>query len=95
MKFILLLPHKVLILNMFVLSQNGRHYHYFSFGCSELGILCMIKKYRRLDVSEFTLVQVNHIEGCCMLFGAPPWSSGSVLDPRSLPPVFESRRGHI
>ena len=27
--------------------------------------------------------------------GAPPWSSGSVLDHRSLPPVFESRRGHI
>ena len=26
--------------------------------------------------------------------GAPPWSSGSVLDHRSLPPVFESRRGH-
>ena len=29
------------------------------------------------------------------LVGAPPWSSGSVLDHRSLPPVFESRRGHI
>ena len=29
------------------------------------------------------------------LCGAPPWSSGSVLDYRSLPPVFESRRGHI
>ena len=27
--------------------------------------------------------------------GAPPWSSGSVLHHRSLPPVFESRRGHI
>ena len=26
---------------------------------------------------------------------APSWSSGSVLDHRSLPPVFESRRGHI
>ena len=26
---------------------------------------------------------------------APPWSRGSVLDHRSLPPVFESRRGHI
>ena len=26
---------------------------------------------------------------------APPWSSGSVLDHRSLPPVFESRRGHV
>jgi len=26
---------------------------------------------------------------------APPWSSGSVLDHRSLQPVFESRRGHI
>ena len=26
---------------------------------------------------------------------APPWSSGSVLDHKSLPPVFESRRGHI
>ena len=25
----------------------------------------------------------------------PPWSSGSVLDHRSLPPVFESRRGDI
>ena len=25
--------------------------------------------------------------------GAPSWSSGSVLDHRSLPPVFESRRG--
>ena len=25
----------------------------------------------------------------------PPWSSGSVLDRRSLPPVFESRREHI
>jgi len=29
------------------------------------------------------------------LWGAPPWCSGSVLDHRSLPPVFESRRGHI
>ena len=28
-------------------------------------------------------------------FGVPPWSSGSVLDHSSLPPVFESRRGHI
>ena len=27
--------------------------------------------------------------------GAPPWSSDSVLDHRSLPPVFESRCGHI
>jgi len=26
---------------------------------------------------------------------AHPWSSGSVFDYRSLPPVFESRRGHI
>jgi len=26
---------------------------------------------------------------------APPWSNGSVLDYLSLPPVFESRRGHI
>jgi len=26
---------------------------------------------------------------------APPWSSGSVLDHRSLPPGFEFRRGHI
>jgi len=26
---------------------------------------------------------------------APPWSSGSVLDHRSLPLVFESQRGHI
>ena len=26
---------------------------------------------------------------------APPWSSGNVLDHRSLPPVFESRSGHI
>ena len=25
----------------------------------------------------------------------PPWSSGSVLDYRSLPPVFKSQRGHI
>ena len=28
-------------------------------------------------------------------YWAPLWSSGSVLDHRSLPPVFESRRGHI
>ena len=27
--------------------------------------------------------------------GAPSWSSGSVLDHISLPPVFESRCGHI
>ena len=27
--------------------------------------------------------------------GAPPWYSGSMLDHRSLPPVFKSRRGHI
>jgi len=26
---------------------------------------------------------------------APPWSSGSVLDHRLLPPVFESQRGNI
>ena len=29
------------------------------------------------------------------LFSSKPWSSGSVLDHISLPPVFESRRGHI
>ena len=29
------------------------------------------------------------------LYRAPPWYSGSVLDYRSPPPVFESRRGHI
>ena len=27
--------------------------------------------------------------------GAPPWCSGSVLDYISLPPVFESLRGHM
>jgi len=27
--------------------------------------------------------------------GAPPWSSGSVLDHGSLPLVFEYRRGHM
>ena len=27
--------------------------------------------------------------------GGPPWSSGSVLDHRSLPPVFESRREYF
>ena len=27
--------------------------------------------------------------------GGPPWSSDSVLDHKSLPPVFESRRGQI
>ena len=27
--------------------------------------------------------------------GAPPWSSSSVLDHRSLPPMFESQHGHI
>ena len=34
-------------------------------------------------------------EATQFLDGAPPWSIGSVLDHRSLPPVFESRRGHI
>ena len=29
------------------------------------------------------------------VLGAPPWSSGSVLNHWSLPPVFESRRGYI
>ena len=29
------------------------------------------------------------------MFFSSPWSSGSVLDHRSLPPVFESRRGDI
>ena len=29
------------------------------------------------------------------IIGAPPWSSGSVLDHRSQPPGFESRSGHI
>ena len=28
-------------------------------------------------------------------FRVPPWSSSSVLNHRSLPPVFEFRRGHI
>jgi len=27
--------------------------------------------------------------------GVPPWSNNSLLDHRSLPPVFESRHGHI
>jgi len=29
------------------------------------------------------------------LVWAPPWSSSSMLDDGSLPPVFESRCGHI
>ena len=29
------------------------------------------------------------------VFGAPPWSNGSVLDHRSPPLVFKSRSGHI
>ena len=29
------------------------------------------------------------------MFRTPLWSSGNVLDHRSLPPVFEYRRGHI
>ena len=38
----------------------------------------------------------KHTHMCtCMHVGALPWSSSSVLDHRSLPPVFESRRGHI
>jgi len=35
------------------------------------------------------------LSGSSSLSGVPPWSSGSLLDHRSLPPIFESRRGHI
>ena len=41
-----------------------------------------------LSLSTFSIAK-SHISM------APPWSSGSVLDHRSLPHVFESRRGHI
>jgi len=41
------------------------------------------------------LVTITRCIGFQSDTGAPPWSSGSVLDYRSLPPVFKSRHGHI
>jgi len=32
---------------------------------------------------------------CTVVEGVPPWSIGSVLDHRSLPPMFKSRHGQI
>ena len=40
-------------------------------------------------------LQLSNVFLFYQTLSAPPWSSGSVLDHRSLPPGFESRRGHI
>ena len=45
--------------------------------------------------SKYELQIRNHTMEGQWRRGAPPCSSGSVLDHTSLPPVFESRRGHI
>ena len=43
----------------------------------------------------FVLIRSSVSTAGLMLKWAPPWSGGSVLDHRSLPPVFESWCGHI
>ena len=45
-----------------------------------------------LDIFFITIFKLFYHDA---FWGAPPWSSGSVLDHRSLPPVIKSRRGHI
>ena len=45
--------------------------------------------------SILTEIPLSYYICFIIIYRAPPWSSGSVLDHRSLPPVFESRRGHI
>jgi len=50
------------------------------------------------DPNYYHSVCVHHkylYQYLCYELGAPPWSSGSMLDHRSLPPMFEYRRGHI
>jgi len=48
-------------------------------------------------VVKHWLFQVHYLLNIILIMtvGAPPWSSGSVLDHRSLLLVFETRRGHI
>jgi len=52
-----------------------------------------VTEFRGVHVCKQSINKTNNIQ--YHSWKAPPWSSGSVLDHRSLPPVFESRRGHI
>ena len=61
-----------------------------------------IPEYFKCTYAEFQILCKSHVKRLFYLsqcgnaaHRAPPWSNGSVLDHRSLPPVFESRRGHI
>ena len=57
-----------------------------------------VKRFDGVDVMAAfkQILQISSWEAIFSLpIRAPPWSSGSVLDHRSLPPVFESQRGHI
>jgi len=56
-------------------------------------VLLLILIFDSLKMSCFISLKIGYLVSWC--FAAPPWSSGSVLDHISLPPVFESRRGHI
>ena len=58
----------------------------FETTCNEVG------KINKVVVLKHDAVPIIFIH---RKYRAPPWSSGSVLDHRSLPPVFASRRGHI
>jgi len=64
-------------------------FHFVEFFNSDLSLTCMHSQPTAqwsLESREMIYLQFSRL---------PPWSSSSVLDHRSLPPMFESRRGHI
>ena len=61
---------------------------------------CLYQKWKKETTFHQITIFIDFISLSYILLlklwpGAPSWSSGSVLDHRSLPSVFESRRGHI
>ena len=60
--------------------------------CLSIYISAILEQYWNKREKHAFYNSWTNVTYACM--EAPPWSNGSMLDHSSLPPVFESRRGH-
>ena len=80
--------------NIAHIRKVNQHLVVFSYRWYSIIILIQLKLWT-VAILLTPMLPYWQTECCLKLSWAPPWSSGSVLAHRSLPPVFESRRGHI
>jgi len=90
-------PHAVEIHKWTIVERKNFYFNVYSLIFFLLGI-CPLFYFigDHLSGGHLSYFPYLYINGnIILIIGAPPWSSSSVLDHRSLPPLFESRRQHI